>query len=164
MKITIKVEEQGKRCRWKAIKVWEYENKKHGIYRVNEGKEYKAPRLEGLERVGGGEKVIIREREKRRKIDLFKRTLKVMLHIFNITRAYESCLACQTLTSNWNDRCFGQHSWNSVQSVSQDTIHGFQQIRCRGTSKLTRPLRPCLIQTEVTFQVHRTWRSFLVTV
>ena len=81
MKITIKVEEQGKRGRWKAIKVWEYENKKHGIYRVNEGKEYKASRLEGLERVGGGEKVIIREREKRRKTDLFKQTPKVMYHI-----------------------------------------------------------------------------------
>ena len=48
---------------------------------MNEGKEYKAPRLEGLERVGGGEKVIIREREKRRKTDLFKQTLKVMYHI-----------------------------------------------------------------------------------
>ena len=39
-----------------------------------------------------------REREKRRKIDLFKQTLKVMFHF--ITRAYESCLACQTLISN----------------------------------------------------------------
>ena len=39
-----------------------------------------------------------REREKRRKINLFKQTLKVMFHI--ITRAYESCLACQTLISN----------------------------------------------------------------
>ena len=76
------------------------QNKKHGIYRVNGGKEYKALRLGGLERVRGGEKVIIREREreKRRKIDLFKQTLKVMFHI--ITRAYESCLACQTLISN----------------------------------------------------------------
>ena len=40
----------------------------------------------------------LREREKRRKINLFKQTLKVMFHI--ITRAYESCLACQTLISN----------------------------------------------------------------
>ena len=39
------------------------QNKKHGIYRVNGGKEYKASRLGGLERVRGGEKVIIHTRE-----------------------------------------------------------------------------------------------------
>ena len=39
------------------------QNKKHGIYRVNGGKEYKASRLGGLERVRGGEKVINRMRE-----------------------------------------------------------------------------------------------------
>ena len=38
------------------------QNKKHGIYRVNGGKEYKASRLGGLERVRGGEKVIIHAR------------------------------------------------------------------------------------------------------
>ena len=70
--------------------------KKHGIYRVNGGKEYKASRLGRLKRVRGGEKVIIRARE--RKTDLFKQTLKVMFLI--ITRAYESRLACQKLISN----------------------------------------------------------------
>ena len=43
------------------------QNKKHGIYRVNGGKEYKASRLGGLERVHGGEKVIIRRRERKEK-------------------------------------------------------------------------------------------------
>ena len=43
------------------------QNKKHGIYRVNGGKEYKASRLGGLERVRRGEKVIIREREREKK-------------------------------------------------------------------------------------------------
>ena len=43
------------------------QNKKHGIYRVNGGKEYKASRLGGLERVRGGEKVIIRAREREKK-------------------------------------------------------------------------------------------------
>ena len=58
------------------------QNKKHGIYRVNLGKLKEASRLGGLERVRGGEKVIIRAREREdRKIDLFKQTLKVMLHI-----------------------------------------------------------------------------------
>ena len=76
------------------------QNKKHGIYRVNLGKLKEASRLGGLERVRGGEKVIIRarERERRRKTDLFKQTLKVIFHI--ITRVYESCLACQTLIFN----------------------------------------------------------------
>ena len=41
------------------------QNKKHGIYRVNGRKEYKASRLGGLGRVRGGEKVIIRARERK---------------------------------------------------------------------------------------------------
>ena len=39
--------------------------KKHGIYRVNGLKEYKASRLGRLERGRGGEKVIIRARERK---------------------------------------------------------------------------------------------------
>ena len=58
------------------------QNKKHGIYRLG-----------GLERVRGGEKVIIRAREREK-----KKNRSVMFHI--ITRAYESRLACQTLISN----------------------------------------------------------------
>ena len=180
MKITIKVEEQGKRGRWKAIKVWEYKTRNMDrIYIVNGEKEYKASRLGGLERVRGGEKVIIRAWErKEQKPICSSRLSKVMLHI--ITRAYESCFACRTLMFNWIDRCFGQHSWNlSVHSLSRDNpriptnpLSGNQQppllwgqwIRTKSCSKLTRPLRPCLIQTEVTFQLHRTWRGFLLTV
>ena len=41
------------------------QNKKHGIYRVNGGKEYKASRLGGLERVRGRQKVIIHARERK---------------------------------------------------------------------------------------------------
>ena len=37
------------------------------FYRVNGGKEYKASRLGGLERNRGGEKVIIRAREREKK-------------------------------------------------------------------------------------------------
>ena len=72
------------------------QNKKHGIYRVNGGKEYKASRLGGLERVRGGEKVIIRARERKEEKSICSSSL--MFHI--ITRAYESRLACQTLISN----------------------------------------------------------------
>ena len=43
------------------------QNKKHGIYRVNLGKLKEASRLGGLERVRGGEKVIIRAREREKK-------------------------------------------------------------------------------------------------
>ena len=61
MKITIKVEEQGKRGRWKAIKLCEYKTRNMDrIYIVKGGKEYKTLRLGGLERVRGGEKEIIR--------------------------------------------------------------------------------------------------------
>ena len=52
-----------------------------------------------------------REREKRR---------KVSRSCFTLSRAYESCFACRTLISNWIDRCFGQHLWNSVHSLSRD--------------------------------------------
>ena len=54
MKVTIKVEEQGK------PRGLEYK-----IYRVNGGKECKASRLEALERVRGGEKVISRVRKRK---------------------------------------------------------------------------------------------------
>ena len=61
------------------------QNKEHGIYRVNGGKEKKASRLGGLERVRGGEKVIIRARQRNEeKPDLFKQTLKVMFHIITL--------------------------------------------------------------------------------
>ena len=43
------------------------QNKKHAIYRVNGGKEYKASRLRDLGRVRGGEKIIIRARERDKK-------------------------------------------------------------------------------------------------
>ena len=60
-----------------------------------------------------------RAREKRRKTDPFKQTLKVMFHI--ITRLWVVfSFACRTLISNGIDRCFGQHLWNSVHSLSRD--------------------------------------------
>ena len=43
------------------------QNNKHGIYRVKGGKEYKDLRLGGLECVRGGEKIIIRARERDKK-------------------------------------------------------------------------------------------------
>ena len=58
-------------------------------------------------------------------------------------------------------------------TVSQETFHGFQQISCRGVNNhpycegnehwepnlalnIAQPSRPCLMQTEITFQLHRT--------
>ena len=74
--------------------------------------------------------------------------------MFHITsRAYESCFAFRTLISNWIDRRFGQHLWNSVHSFSRDIpriptnpLSGSQQppllwgqwIRTKSCSKLTR--------------------------
>ena len=72
------------------------QNKKHEIYRVNGGKEYKASRLGVLERVCGGEKVIIRSRERKEEKPICSSRLSRSC----FTRAYESCLACQTQISN----------------------------------------------------------------
>ena len=130
---------------------------------MNGGKEYKASTLGGLERVRGGEKVIIRARERKEEKPICSSRLS--RSCFTLSRAYESRFACRTLISNWIDRCFGQHLWNSVHSLSTDNppiptnpLSGSQQppllwgqwIRTKPCSKLTRPLRPCLIQTEVT--------------
>ena len=63
------------------------QNKKHGIYRVNGGKEYKASRLGGLERVRGGEKVIIaREREKKKERPVQADSQGHASHITRVTR------------------------------------------------------------------------------
>ena len=51
------------------------QNKRHGIYGVNGGKEYKASRLGGLERVRGGENVIIRARERKKEKSICSRRL-----------------------------------------------------------------------------------------
>ena len=140
---------------------------------MNGGKEYKASRLGGLERVRGGEKVIIRARERKEEKPICSSRLS--RSCFTLSRAYESCFACRTLISNWIDRCFGQHLWNSVHSLSRDNpriptnpLSGSQQppllwgqwIRTKPCAKLTRSLWPCLIQSEVTFQLHRTWGVF----
>ena len=179
MKITIKVEEQGgKRSRWKAIKVWEYKTRNMEFKEWMEGKNTKLwDSVGGLERVCGGEKMIIRARERKGEKPICSSRLS--RSCFTLSRAYKSCFACRTLISNWIDRCFGQHSWNSVHSLSRDNpriptnpLSGSQQppllwgqwIRTKPCSKLTRSLRPCLIQSEVTFQRHRTWRGFLLTV
>ena len=159
----IKVKEQGKRGRWKAIKVWEYRQKKHGIYTVNGGKEYKASRPGGLEHVCGGEKEIIRARERKEEKPICSSTLSRLC--FTLSRGYESSFTCRALISNLIDRCFGQlceiASNKSVvgEPTTTTTVWG-QLIRTKPCSKFTRPLRPCLIQTEITFQLHSTWRGF----
>ena len=76
------------------------QNKKHGPNLYSEWREriqsFETRRLRACwwRRKGDNSRV----REKRTKTDLFKQTLKVMLHI--ITRAYESCFACRTLMFN----------------------------------------------------------------
>ena len=140
---------------------------------VNGGKEYKASRLGGLECVRGEEKMIIRARKRNEEKPLCSSRLS--RSCFTLSRAYESCFACRMLISNWIDRCFSQHLWNSAHSLSTDNpqiptnpLSGSQRppllwgqwIRTKPCSKLTRLLRLSLIQTEVTFQLHRTWRSF----
>ena len=74
-----------------------------------------------------------REREKRRKIDLFEQTLKVMFHI--ITRAYESRFAYRTLISTELNRslfrsAFVKQRTQSLKRQSTDSknpLSGSQQ-------------------------------------
>ena len=109
------------------------QNKKHRIYRVNGGKEYKASRLGGLERVRGGEKVIIsRARERKEEKPICS------------SRLSRSCfsLSHELLSRVWPVGRSFLPEWSVVSvtireiayTVSQETIHGFQQIRCRGAN------------------------------
>ena len=107
------------------------QNKKHGIYRVNGGKEYKASRLGGLERVRGGEKVINRMRESKEGKPICS------------SRLSRPCFTLHELMSRvWPVRRSSQTEsivvsvsiHQIVYTVSQETIHGFQQIRCQGAN------------------------------
>ena len=108
------------------------QNKKHGIYRVNGGKEYKASRLGGLERVRGGEKGIIRARERKEEKPIcssrlsrscFTLSQELMSHVFPVRRSFltESIVVSASICE-------------IAYTVSQETFHGFQQIRCRGAN------------------------------
>ena len=108
------------------------QNKKHGIYRVNGGKEYKASRLGGLERVHGGEKVINRMRESKEEKPICSSRL---------SRPYFTLLH-ELMSRVWPVRRSSQTESIVVSvsiheiayTVSQETIHGFQQIRCQGAN------------------------------
>ena len=54
--------------------------------------------LGGLERVRGGEKVVIRARERKEEKPICSSRLS--RSCFTLSRAYESCFACRTLISN----------------------------------------------------------------
>ena len=108
------------------------QNKKHGIYRVNGGKEYKASRLGGLERVRGGEKVIIRTRERKEEKPIcssrlswscFTLSHELMSRVWPVRRSFLT----ESIVVSFSIR-------EIAYTVSQETIHGFQQIRCRGAN------------------------------
>ena len=65
---------------------------------MNGGKEYKASRLGGLERVRGGENGLIRARERNEEKPI--RSRRLSMSCFTLPRAYESYFACRTLISN----------------------------------------------------------------
>ena len=88
-----------------------------GVQLQNGRKEYKASRG-GLERICGGERVIICTRERKGEKPICSSRLS--RSCLTLSRAYKSCFGCRTLISNWIDRCFGQHLWNSVHSLSRD--------------------------------------------
>ena len=109
------------------------QNKKHRIYRVNGGKEYKASRLGGLERVRGGENGgdNSREREKEEKPicssrlsrSCFTLSHELMSRVWPVIRSFltESVVVSVSIRE-------------IVYTVSQETIYGFQQIHCWGAN------------------------------
>ena len=130
-----------------------------------------------LRTCSGGEKVIIRARERKEEKPICSSRLS--RSCFTLSRAYESCFACRTLISNWIDRCFGQHLWNSVHSLSRDNpriptnpLSGSQQppllwgqwIRTKPCSKLTRPSLPLLDSNWSYFSAPSYMKGFLLTV
>ena len=91
---------------------------------MNGGKEYKASRLGGLERVRGGEKVIIREICSSRLSRLcFTLSHELMSRVWPVRHSFltESIVVSVSIRE-------------IAHTVSQETIHGFQQIRCQGAN------------------------------
>ena len=95
---------------------------------MNRGKEYKASRLGGLERVRGGEKVIIRARERIEEKPIFSSRLskscftlshELMSRVWPVRRSFptESIVVSVSIRE-------------IAYTVPQETIHGFQQIHC----------------------------------
>ena len=78
---------------------------------MNGGKEYKASRQGGLERVRGGEKGIIREREREE-----KKNGSVQADSQGHVSHYHELISRVLPDADF----------------SQETFHGFQQIRCGG--------------------------------
>ena len=108
------------------------QNKKHGIYRVNLGKLKKASRLGGLERIRGGEKVIIRTRERKEEKPIcssrllrssFTLSYELMSRVWPVRRSF--------LTES---TVFSVSIREIAYTASKETIHGVQQIRCRGAN------------------------------
>ena len=95
----------------------------------NGGKAYKASRLGGLERVRGGEKVIIRARKRkddksicssRLSRSCFTLSHELMSRVWPVRRSF---LTKSTVVS--------VSIREIAYTVSQETIHGFQQIHCQ---------------------------------
>ena len=105
------------------------QNEKHGM----EGKNKKLrDYIGGLELVRGGEKVIIRARERKEEKPIcssrlsrscFTLSQELMSRVFPVRRSFltESIVVSVSIRE-------------IAYTVSQETIHGFQQIRCQGAN------------------------------
>ena len=99
---------------------------------MNGGKECKASRLGGLERDRGGEKEIIRARERKEEKPIGSSRLS--RSCFTLSHELMSCVlpvGRQLLTESI---VVSASICEIAYTVSQETIHGFQQIRCQGAN------------------------------
>ena len=108
------------------------QNKKHGIYRVNRRKEYKASRLGGLECVRGGEKVIIPTRESKEEKPI--RSSRLSRPCFTLSHKLMSRVWPVGRSSRTESIDVSVSIHEKAYTVSQETIYGFQQIRCQGAN------------------------------
>ena len=96
------------------------------------GKEYKASRLEGLERVRGGEKVIIRTRESKEEKPICSSRLS--RPCFTLSHKLMCCVWPVRRSSQTESIVVSVSIHEIAYTVSQETIHGFQQMRCQGAN------------------------------
>ena len=108
------------------------QNNKRGIYRVNGGKEYKASRLGGLECVRRGEKVIIHTRESKEEKAICSSRLS--RPCFPLSHELMSRVWHVIHSSQTESIVVSVSIYEIAYTVSQETIHGFQQIRCQGAN------------------------------
>ena len=166
MKITIKVEEQGKRGRWKAIKVWEYKTRNMEFIEWMEGKiqSFETRRLRTCSWRRKGDNLRAREKSKLSR-SCFKLSHELMSCLWPVRRSFltESIVFSVSIREIAYSQSLKRQSTDSNKSIVGEPTTTTTMRAMNKTQTLLEinaAIAPCLIQTEVTFQLHRTWRFF----